>query len=100
MRAARVSAPFCLRPLSKHDIRRSDIPNGERDEHRRHDLRAGETDMVSGLLPAPSWIRTNRIVTLNVSLVVKTVGRKFGRLKAGSISESRRCLRWVTRLRR
>ena len=26
-------------------------------------------------LPAASWIRTNRIVTLNASLVVKTVGR-------------------------
>lgn len=31
--------------------------------------------MLTGTLPAASWIRTNRIVTLNVSLVVKTVGR-------------------------
>jgi mRNA interferase MazF len=32
-------------------------------------------NLVRGSLPAPSWIRTNRVVTLNVSLVVKTVGR-------------------------
>ena len=33
------------------------------------------TDMVRGVLPAPSWIRIDRIVTLNASLVVKTIGR-------------------------
>jgi mRNA interferase MazF len=33
------------------------------------------TDMVRGALPTPSWIRIDRIVTLNASLVVKTVGR-------------------------
>jgi mRNA interferase MazF len=38
-------------------------------------LALAATDMVSGTLPAASWIRTNRIVTLNASLVVKTVGR-------------------------
>jgi mRNA interferase MazF len=32
-------------------------------------------DMIGGVLPAPSWIRIDRIVTLNVSLVVKTIGR-------------------------
>ncbi len=32
------------------------------------------TDMVRGVLPAPSWIRIDRIVTLNASLVVKTIG--------------------------
>jgi mRNA interferase MazF len=32
-------------------------------------------NLVRGSLPAPSWIRINRVVTLNVSLVVKTVGR-------------------------
>ena len=32
-------------------------------------------DLTSGHLPAPSWIRTDRIVTLNVSLVVKPIGR-------------------------
>jgi mRNA interferase MazF len=40
-----------------------------------HGLALAATDMLSGTLPAASWIRTNRIVTLNASLVVKTVGR-------------------------
>jgi mRNA interferase MazF len=40
-----------------------------------HGLPIAAADMVSGSLPAPSWIRTNRIVTLNSSLVVKSVGR-------------------------
>ncbi len=31
--------------------------------------------MLTGTLPATSWIRTNRVVTLNASLVVKSVGR-------------------------
>jgi mRNA interferase MazF len=34
-----------------------------------------ETDLIRGTLPAPSWIRIDRIVTLNASLVVKTIGR-------------------------
>ena len=32
------------------------------------------TDLARGRLPAPSWIRTDRIFTLNASLVVKVVG--------------------------
>ena len=32
-------------------------------------------DLLSGALPVPSWIRTDRIVTLNASLVIKSVGR-------------------------
>lgn len=40
-----------------------------------HGLPLAPTDMLTGTLPAASWIRTNRIVTLNASLVVKTVGR-------------------------
>ncbi len=31
-------------------------------------------DVTRGTLPAPSWIRIDRIVTLNTSLVVKAVG--------------------------
>ena len=34
----------------------------------------GAADMIRGVLPAVSWIRFDRIVTLNVSLVVKSVG--------------------------
>lgn len=40
-----------------------------------HGLPITVTDLVSGSLPAASWIRTNRVVTLNTSLVVKVVGR-------------------------
>ena len=40
-----------------------------------HGLPLAAADLDSGTLPAASWIRTNRIVTLNASLVVKTVGR-------------------------
>src|SRR5829696_1758789 len=31
-------------------------------------------DLVQGALPVPSWIRFDRIVTLNSALVVKTIG--------------------------
>jgi mRNA interferase MazF len=40
-----------------------------------HGLPITAADLISGTLPAPSWIRTNRVVTLNSSLVVKTIGR-------------------------
>src|SRR4051812_2459082 len=36
-----------------------------------HGLLIAGSDLVTGLLPAPSWVRTNRIVTLNISLVIK-----------------------------
>jgi mRNA interferase MazF len=38
-----------------------------------HALPIAATDLTQGSLPAASWIRTNRIVTLNVGLVVKTL---------------------------
>jgi hypothetical protein len=44
-------------------------------------------DLVSGALPAASWIRTDRIVTLNVSLVVKTVGRVSERKVAAAVQQ-------------
>jgi mRNA-degrading endonuclease toxin of MazEF toxin-antitoxin module len=40
-----------------------------------HGLPIAASDLVTGSLPAASWVRTDRIVTLNISLVVKTVGR-------------------------
>eukprot|EP01035_Chromulina_nebulosa_P034041 gene34040-biopygen22095 len=39
-----------------------------------HGMPITAMDMAAGTLPAPSWIRTNRIVTLNATLVVKQVG--------------------------
>lgn len=41
--------------------------------------------MLTGTLPAASWIRTNRIVTLNASLVVKTVGRVSERVVVAAV---------------
>lgn len=39
-----------------------------------HGLPITAVDMVSGALPVPSWIRTNRIVSLNASLWSKLSG--------------------------
>ena len=40
-----------------------------------HGVALTAADLLSGSLPAASWIRTNRVVTLNSGLVVKSVGR-------------------------
>jgi mRNA interferase MazF len=40
-----------------------------------HGLPLAPTDLVEGSLPMASWIRTDRIVTLNASLVVKSIGQ-------------------------
>jgi mRNA interferase MazF len=50
-----------------------------------HGLPLAATDMVAGKLPAASWIRTNRIVTLNASLVVKNVGRISERVVTAAV---------------
>ena len=50
-----------------------------------HGLPLTAMDMLAGTLPAMSWIRTNRIVTLNASLVVKTVGRISERTVAAAV---------------
>jgi mRNA interferase MazF len=50
-----------------------------------HSLPITAADLVSGALPAASWIRTNRVVTLNASLVVKTVGRVSERVVAAAV---------------
>ena len=52
---------------------------------RDHGLQLAMTDLVSGRLPAPSWIRTDRIVTLNSSLVVKIVGHVADRVVAAAV---------------
>jgi len=40
-----------------------------------HGIPLAPTDLVRGRLPAPSWIRTDRIVTLNTALIVKSIGQ-------------------------
>lgn len=50
-----------------------------------HGLPIAAGDLVSGTLPAASWVRTDRVVTLNASLVVKTVGRVSDRVVAAAV---------------
>jgi mRNA interferase MazF len=50
-----------------------------------HGLPIAASDLVSGSLPAASWIRTNRIVTLNASLAVKTIGRVSDHIVATAV---------------
>jgi len=40
-----------------------------------HALANKPEDLADGRLPVASWIRTNRVVTLNVALIVRTLGR-------------------------
>ncbi|MGV3635772.1 MAG: type II toxin-antitoxin system PemK/MazF family toxin [Pseudorhodoplanes sp.] len=44
-------------------------------------------DVIGGALPVASWIRTNRVVTLNVSLVVKTVGHVSEAVTAAAVAQ-------------
>jgi mRNA interferase MazF len=48
-------------------------------------------DLLRGSLPVPSWIRTDRIVTLNASLVVKLIGRVADEVVASAVQ--RFCIR-------
>ena len=57
-----------------------------------HGLPLAATDMLTGTLPAASWIRTNRIVTLNASLVVKNVGRISERTVMAAVERFARTL--------
>jgi mRNA interferase MazF len=54
---------------------------------REHGLPLPAADLISGQLPAPSWIRTDRIVTLNSSLVIKVVGRVAGGLVTAAVEK-------------
>jgi len=40
-----------------------------------HGIPIDPADLVNGGLPLASWIRTDRVVTLNASLVIKCFGR-------------------------
>jgi mRNA interferase MazF len=43
--------------------------------HTDHGIALNPTDLVQGGLPFASWIRTDRVVTLNAGLIVKALGR-------------------------
>lgn len=51
-----------------------------------HSVALTAAGLVSGSLPAASWIRTNRVVTLNSALVVKTVGRVSDAVVAAAVA--------------
>ena len=55
--------------------------------HVQHGVRLTPVDLVRGTLPLPSWIRTDRIVTLNATLVLKWVGRASDEIIAKAVSE-------------
>jgi mRNA interferase MazF len=44
-------------------------------------------DLVRGTLPVPSWIRTDRIMTLNASLVVKSIGSVSNGIVSRAVKE-------------
>ena len=44
-------------------------------------------DLVRGSLPAPSWVRTDRIVTLNATLIVKTIGQVSARVVDAAVKQ-------------
>lgn len=56
-------------------------PQGE------HGLPLTAGDLVNGRLPAPSWVRIDRIVTLNSSLVVKQVGHVADRVVTAAVQQ-------------
>jgi mRNA interferase MazF len=51
------------------------LPVTSRPQAPEHGIPLAAADLVLGRLPAPSWIRTDRIVTLNASLIVKSIGK-------------------------
>ena len=50
-------------------------------------------DLVAGVLPLPSWVRTDRVVTLHVDLVVKTFGRASEAFRVEIVQDLCRILR-------
>jgi mRNA interferase MazF len=52
-----------------------------------HALPLVKADLATGSLPAPSWIRTDRIVTLNSRLVVKQFGHVSDRVLDAAIEK-------------
>lgn len=58
------------RPDKQGDF--SALPVTSRPHHQRS-VPILTTNLVAGSLPVPSWIRTDRVVTLNASLVVNSI---------------------------
>jgi mRNA interferase MazF len=54
---------------------------------RSHARRLLPDDLVQGALPLASWVRTDKVVTLHVGLVVKRFGRASEAIRAAVASE-------------
>jgi len=52
-----------------------------------HGLPLTSTDLVRGSLPVASWVRTDRIVTLNAGLVVKSIGHLSDGVVAAAVNK-------------
>lgn len=53
--------------------------------HLEHAMPLSQADLVRGSLPIASHIRTDRIVTLNTSVVIKVFGRVGDRVVAAAV---------------
>ena len=62
------------------------LPVTSRPQH-SNALALPERALVSGSLPAASWVRTDRIVTLHVSLVTKVFGRVASAIVAAAAAQ-------------
>lgn len=52
-----------------------------------HGVPIRPADLVRGFLPAPSWIRTDRIVTLSAALVIKSVDKVADEVTKKAVTE-------------
>lgn len=52
-----------------------------------HGVALTAADLATGVLPRASWVRTDRVVTLNVSLVVRSVARVSEPVVAAAVAQ-------------
>jgi len=52
-----------------------------------HAIALSSADLVGGSLPALSWIRTNRVVTLNGASIVRSVGRAADSVVTAAVAQ-------------
>ena len=52
-----------------------------------HGLALTSADLIDGTLPVASWIRTNRVMTLNTNIVVKKIGRASDLLVIAAVEQ-------------
>jgi mRNA interferase MazF len=52
-----------------------------------HGIPIAPSELMQGRLPAPSWIRTDRIITLNASLVVRSIGQVSDKILDAAVAK-------------